>query len=145
MPAYDVASSIAQAVGSVLGRATATWSSIVVDDGSTDGTRAILDDLADADGRLRVLHQANSGPNAARNLAIAHATGEFLTFLDGDDVLLPGAYERMVRSLPHDRVRLRAGVVRPHPQRRAGAARSVDPPRPCQGDAGRGRDRGGRR
>jgi hypothetical protein len=99
MPAYNVAPYIAEAVGSVLWQSHRDVELVVVDDGSTDGTRAILDGLAGSDDRLRVLDQANSGPNAARNLAIAQATGEFLTFLDGDDVLLPGAYERMVRSL----------------------------------------------
>lgn len=99
MPAYNVAPYIAEAVGSVLGQSHRDVELVVVDDGSTDGTRAILEGLAASDDRVHVLDQANSGPNAARNLAIGHTTGEFLTFLDGDDVLLPGAYERMVRSL----------------------------------------------
>ncbi|WP_244931204.1 glycosyltransferase family 2 protein [Nocardioides sp. W7] len=121
MPAFNVAPYIAEAVGSVLGQSHRQVELVVVDDGSTDGTRAILDDLAAADDRLQVHAQANSGPNAARNLALGHATGEFVTFLDGDDVVLPGAYERMVRSLrtsgsdfaQASYVRIRDGVQEP--------------------------------
>ncbi len=60
---------------------------IVIDDGSTDGSRAIADRHANADRRLTVLTQANTGVGEARRAAVATATGEFLTFLDADDSL----------------------------------------------------------
>ncbi|MEI5675968.1 MULTISPECIES: glycosyltransferase family 2 protein [unclassified Nocardioides] len=99
MPAYNVAPYIADAVASVLGQSHCEVELVVVDDGSTDGTRRLLEELAASDPRLQVHTQANGGPNAARNLALNHARGEFLTFLDGDDVVLPGAYARLVGSL----------------------------------------------
>jgi len=61
------------------------WEWIVVNDGSTDGTAAVLAELSDP--RIRVFHQANRGVSAARNAGLEAATGEYITFLDADDVL----------------------------------------------------------
>ena len=61
------------------------WEAICVDDGSTDGSGAILDEYAAKDKRFRVIHQANAGVSAARNAGISKATGEYITYLDGDD------------------------------------------------------------
>lgn len=72
---------------------------IVVDDGSTDGSGRICARHAASDPRIQVLRQHNAGLGAARNAGIAQATGEYLTFLDADDTLPPGAYEVLVRSL----------------------------------------------
>ncbi|MFI0405932.1 glycosyltransferase family 2 protein [Actinomadura sp. 3N508] len=69
---------------------------IAVDDGSTDGSAELLDELAQAHEQLTVLHQANSGgAGAPRNRALDVATGEFVFFLDADDALGPEALERM--------------------------------------------------
>ena len=61
------------------------WEAICVDDGSTDGSGAILDEYAARDKRLRVIHQANAGVSAARNTGISNAAGEYIAYLDGDD------------------------------------------------------------
>lgn len=87
MPAYNAAAYIGEAVDSVLAQTWMNWELIVVDDGSTDGTSAYLDGLADP--RIRVIHQVNQGVSVARNAALDVATGEFITFLDADDVLPP--------------------------------------------------------
>lgn len=74
---------------------------ICVDDGSTDGTGEILDEYA---GRVKVVHQENAGVSAARNKALALATGEYISFLDPDDVLRAGAVEEMlahIREFPN--------------------------------------------
>lgn len=63
---------------------------ICVDDGSADGTGRILDEMSDAAG-FRVIHQRNGGEGSARNAGIEAAVGEYLLFLDGDDVLLDNA------------------------------------------------------
>jgi glycosyltransferase involved in cell wall biosynthesis len=60
---------------------------IIVDDGSTDGTRAVAEQIADA--RVRYLHQVNKGRSAARNMGAALARGSYLTFLDSDDEAQP--------------------------------------------------------
>ena len=72
---------------------------IVVDDGSTDGTAAIVEALAQSDPRIRLIRQPNLGTAAARNRAIAAATGEFIAPLDADDLWHPKKIERQVRRL----------------------------------------------
>jgi len=70
---------------------------VAVDDGSTDGSGRILDDYADRHGRVRVLHQENSGwPGRPRNVGIEAAKGEYVFFADSDDRLGPEALRRMV-------------------------------------------------
>ncbi len=72
---------------------------IAVDDGSTDACPEILRDYARRDYRVRVLRQDNAGQGIARNVGVQHARGEFLTFLDSDDVVPLDAYEAMVEGL----------------------------------------------
>lgn len=72
---------------------------LAVDDGSTDGSGAVLAELADEDPRMTVITQENSGtPGGGRNPAIGRARGEFLFFLDSDDRLTPDALRRMVET-----------------------------------------------
>lgn len=66
---------------------------VCVDDGSTDGTPVALDGLAAKDPRIRVVHKPNGGEGSARNAGVAAATGEWVTFLDGDDVWLQNHLE----------------------------------------------------
>lgn len=61
------------------------WEAICVDDGSTDGSGAILDEYAAQDKRFRVIHQKNAGVSAARNMGIDSANGKYICFIDGDD------------------------------------------------------------
>ncbi|WP_272962720.1 glycosyltransferase family 2 protein [Alcanivorax jadensis] len=105
IPAYNYAGYIASAINSVL-RAAAERSDVevvVVDDGSTDETWALLTAMADKDGRLRVFRQDNQGPSAARNAGAGRGRGEFVWFLDADDRLAEGAlscFDRAIENLP---------------------------------------------
>ena len=99
MPVYNVESYLAEAVESVLSQSYRNLELILVDDGSTDTSGALCDEIAKSDRRVRVIHQVNGGLGAARNTGIAAARGKYLAFIDSDDYILPDAYAKMVGSL----------------------------------------------
>ncbi|HSF76318.1 MAG TPA: glycosyltransferase [Microcoleus sp.] len=86
IPAYNCADYVGQAVESVLHQTIADWEIIVVDDGSRDHTRLVLEKYSD---RIRYIYQQNQGVSIARNCGIELARGEFIAFLDADDYFLP--------------------------------------------------------
>lgn len=96
IPTYNRAACIARAVESVLTQTYREVEAIVVDDGSTDETAATL---ARYGPRIRVIHQANAGPSAARNRGIKAATGELIAFLDSDDEWMSEKLRRQVSLL----------------------------------------------
>jgi len=83
MPVYNGAAFVAAAIESALGQAYAPLELIVVDDGSTDGSAAIVQGFGD---KLTCIHQRNRGPAAARNAGLQIARGEIIAFLDADDL-----------------------------------------------------------
>lgn len=87
IPVFNREAFLAEAVGSALGQAGVSLEVIVVDDGSTDGTARVAAQFAD---RIRYVFQENAGPPAARNRGVSLAGGEFLAFLDSDDLWPPG-------------------------------------------------------
>ncbi len=91
---------LVEAVNSVLAQTLPDFEIIIVDDGSTDDTPDVARQLVDRHaGRIRYVRQANAGPGAARNAGIAVARGEFIQFLDSDDLLAPEKFERQVALL----------------------------------------------
>ena len=96
-PAYNAAPYIADAVRSVLGQTHHDLRLVVVDDGSTDATSAVVTGFADP--RLRLIWQCNAGVAAARNRGMAAAEGEALLFLDADDWLAPTALATLAATL----------------------------------------------
>lgn len=76
-----------ECLDSVLAQTFTDWEAICVDDGSTDGSGEILDEYAARDARIRVIHQKNAGVSAARNVALDVAQGEWIWFVDGDDII----------------------------------------------------------
>jgi len=99
IPVFNGETTLCQAVDSVLGQGTGGLEIIIIDDGSTDSTPAIIKSYG---GRVRSLFQANSGPATARNNGVKIATGEYLAFLDADDKWLPGMLARTVAVLDSD-------------------------------------------
>lgn len=99
MPVYNVAAYLPECLDSILGQTLAELEVIAVDDGSSDGSAAVLAEYAAREPRLRVLRQPNAGQGAARNTALPHVRGEFVTFADSDDVVPRDAYETMVATL----------------------------------------------
>ncbi|QZY29414.1 glycosyltransferase family 2 protein [Nocardioides coralli] len=111
VPAYDVEDWLEDSLTSVLDQSWSHLEVVVVDDGATDRTGEIADEVAARDPRVRVVHQANAGLGAARNVGVTHATGELLAFADSDDLVVPGAYERLVGSLVESGSDLAIGAV----------------------------------
>jgi GT2 family glycosyltransferase len=93
MPVFNRALYVRQAVESVLRQTLADWELIVIDDGSTDDSRRIVEDLTRADPRVTRLRQDRRGPGAARNAGLALARGQWIAYLDSDDLWLPQALE----------------------------------------------------
>lgn len=110
VPAYNAEPFIDEAVKSVFHQTYANWELIIVNDGSTDGTRVDIDKLADP--RIRIIHQKNMGVSAARNVGLSMAKGELITFLDADDVLTDDSIERRVDYLKsHPDVDVVDGII----------------------------------
>ena len=101
-PAHNANATLDATLNSVLSQTHPVWEAVVIDDGSTDGTRATADRWAHRDARFRVLHQAKSGVSAARNCGLREAQYPFVLFLDSDDRIAPTHLERMVRMLLAD-------------------------------------------
>ncbi len=99
IPSFNGERFIAEAVGSILGQTWRDLELIVVDDGSTDGTRALLREMAAGDARMRVIEKTNEGLIATLNRAIAEARGAYIARLDHDDVGRPNRIERQARFL----------------------------------------------
>lgn len=95
IPAYNVAPYLAEAVNSALAQSYPIHEVIIVNDGSTDTTEAVLSAYA-TDARVRVITTANQGVAAARNRAVAEATGDYIAFLDGDDMWLGAKLEQQM-------------------------------------------------
>lgn len=97
MPAWNAAATLAEAVASIRGQSRGDWELLIVDDGSTDATRALAEGFAAADPRIRVLGWAgNRGAAAARNAGIRAARGRVVAFLDADDLWRPEKLARQV-------------------------------------------------
>lgn len=99
MPAYNAADYIAEAIESILAQRYQNWELIIVDDGSTDQTSAIASSYGDA--RIKLFHQPNQGESAARNRALAQMQGEYVAFLDADDLFQPRHLSAAVSYLQH--------------------------------------------
>ncbi len=90
IPAYNAEATLAETVASVQAQTYPDWELVIVDDGSTDGTRALAESFAVADRRVRVISQENRGSGGAYNTAVRNAHADLLVMLSADDLLLPG-------------------------------------------------------
>jgi CDP-glycerol glycerophosphotransferase len=99
VPIYNVEPYLRECLDSIARQTYRDLEIVMVDDGSTDGGPAIAGEFARDDPRFRLLSQANQGLGAARNTGIDDARGEFLAFVDSDDVLPGDALERLIGAL----------------------------------------------
>lgn len=98
VPLYNVERYVRVCVESVLAQTYPHWELLLVDDGSTDSTPQLCDELATSDTRINVFHKPNGGPSEARNYGLDRAQGDFLVFLDGDDMLAPEAMRNLLEE-----------------------------------------------
>jgi GT2 family glycosyltransferase len=99
LPVYNGERYLRTAIQSILGQTYTNLELIIVDDGSTDRSGAIAEEIAATDPRVCVVHQANQGISAALNAAIALSTGKYIARMDANDLALPKRFERQVAIL----------------------------------------------
>ena len=102
IPAYNIEDYIGRCLDSVLSQTYKNLEILVVDDGSSDCTGEILDDYEKKDQRIRVIHKENGGVSSARNIGIEAATGDYIGFVDGDDLMEPEMYKTLVNLLKEE-------------------------------------------
>ena len=99
VPVFNVEPYLADCLASIVAQSYTHLEIIVIDDGSTDGSRAIAEDFARRDRRIHILDVVHGGNGRARNAGLEKATGRFITFADSDDLVAPGAYGAMIAKL----------------------------------------------
>jgi glycosyltransferase involved in cell wall biosynthesis len=119
IPCYNGAGFIGDTLESVRRQIFPDWECIVVDDGSTDDTAGVVRRNIAGDDRFRYVYQENGGLSAARNTGLERARGEFLQFLDADDVLLPGKLAEQLELMS------RAGATVSYTDYRTGCAGDI--------------------
>lgn len=111
VPAYGVEAWLDECLGSLVAQTHTRWEAIVVDDGSPDRSGEIAEEWARRDRRIRVVHTANGGLGAARNVGVEHVGGDYLAFLDSDDALPRDAFARLVGTLERSQSDFATGTI----------------------------------
>lgn len=93
IPVYNTAPYLHEALSSITGQTLQELEIIIVNDGSTDGSGEIIREVTETDGRIKVFEQENQGQSVARNVGLEQATGEYIYFMDSDDLLSLNALE----------------------------------------------------
>jgi glycosyltransferase involved in cell wall biosynthesis len=99
MPVYNAEQYVRQAAVSILSQSFTDFEFIIIDDGSTDGSRDILEELARRDARIRLFSRPNTGYTKALNEALSLARGTYIARMDADDISLPGRFQAQVDHL----------------------------------------------
>lgn len=102
IPVYNVEKYLEASVQSVLNQTYTNLEIILIDDGSTDESGNICNQLAEIDSRIHVLHQKNRGLSEARNTGLLHAKGSYLFFIDSDDLVFPWAIEELYENIQYN-------------------------------------------
>lgn len=99
IPVFNYGFCLPETLGSLQAQTHTRWEALVIDDGSTDDTQTIVKQLARCDSRITYHYQCRRGVSAARNLGIERAAGDYLLFLDGDDLITPNKLAEHVSLL----------------------------------------------
>ncbi len=106
VPTYNKAEQLKRALDSILGQTYSNLEVIVINDGSLDHTKDILQEYQQKDERIVAIYQENSGVSVARNVGIKRATGTYINFVDGDDAIAPDIIEKLVKKIEEEKVDL---------------------------------------
>lgn len=98
MPAYNASAFLARSISSVINQTYQNWELLIVDDGSTDDSREIVQTFCAEDSRINLLCNQHGGTARARNTAIAVAQGDYFAFIDADDVYHPRYVELLIQA-----------------------------------------------
>ena len=99
IPVYNMKDYLEEAIESVISQTYKNIEIILIDDGSNDGSEKICDDYANLDSRIKVIHQENKGLSAARNKGLEIMTGDYVAYLDPDDVYHPNMIEKLYNKI----------------------------------------------
>lgn len=100
MPAYNAAGTIAESIDSVLAQTYQNWELLIINDASTDATHEKVQSYVATDNRIRYIsNDTNQGIAATRNRGIAHANGDYLAFLDSDDMWVPQKLDKQLQFM----------------------------------------------
>ena len=99
VPIYNIKEYLERCIDSILAQTYQNLEILMVDDGSTDGTEVLVDEIAHKDARIRVFHKENGGSSSARNLALREAKGEYVSFIDSDDYIEPDMMEKLYEAI----------------------------------------------
>jgi len=102
IPAYQAEAFLEACVKSIVTATETDYELLLIDDGSTDGTAALCDRLAQSYQTIKVFHTENQGLPKARNVGLDHAVGRYIGFADADDVVYPHMYDRLVAAMEED-------------------------------------------
>ena len=106
VPVYNVELFLPRCIDSILNQSFADFELLLIDDGSKDKSGAICDEYAEKDKRIKVFHKVNGGVSSARNLGLEKSKGEYITFVDADDYLLPGTITEPLLSGNYDLIQI---------------------------------------
>lgn len=99
IPCYNQTTFLKETVESVINQSYTNWECIIVNDGSTDNSQEIIDGLCKIDNRIKCHIQQNRGLSASRNIGLDLSCGEYIQFLDADDIILPTKLEKQIEQL----------------------------------------------
>ena len=108
IPIYNSAQYLSRCIECVFNQTHTDWELILIDDGSDDGSAHLCDEYASRDERVKVIHQQNAGASYARKRGIDAAQGEFLTFVDSDDIVEDDYLERLYHAMTQYGVKIAA-------------------------------------
>ena len=103
VPVYNVEKYLAKCIDSLLAQTFSDFEILLVNDGSPDASGQICDALAKSDDRIRVIHKENGGAASARNSGLDAAKGDYIAFVDGDDLIHPQYLECLLALIQKNR------------------------------------------